>query len=59
VDATSNESVVYDHCDGMPDNHIGTYKAKCKHCNDELSGNGKATSNLVTIYFVNYHVCIR
>ena len=52
----ATKSVVHDHFDGIPENHTGTYKAKCKHCDAELSGHGKTTSNLVTHLKVNYHV---
>ena len=49
----ATKSVVYDHFDGIPENRTGTYKAKCKHCDAELSGHGKTTSNLVTHLKVN------
>ena len=53
----ATKSVIYDHFEGIPpDNRVGTYKAKCKHCNAELSGHGKTTSNLVTHLKVNYHL---
>ena len=30
----------------IPDNMSGKFKAKCKECNQEMSGDGKATSNV-------------
>ena len=55
----ATKSVAYDHFEGIPDNRVGTYKAKCKHRNAKLSGHGKITSNLVTDLKVNCHMHIK
>ena len=36
----ATKSEVYDHFERIPDNRVGTYKAKCKHFNAKLSGHG-------------------